>query len=274
MSACPDKNALLHSYVDGELDAANSVTFEGHMETCPGCAAEVARMMALRTRLRSVDLRHAAPAGWRERAMEALPAQPAAVRMAPPIAAVPLRAALAAITGRAGSFLSGGAIGLAAGLVLALALPHASLPVARMPEGQSGQEQLVASHVRSLLAQHLTDVASSDRHQVRPWFNGRIDFAPPTPDLAPQGFPLSGGRLDYIDGRVVAAIVYRRRLHPLNLFVRPVAADTPDKPVTGKAEGYNLERWRQGDLEYWVISDLNARELQLFQREFVAATSR
>ena len=88
------------------------------------------------------------------------------------------------------------------------------------------------------------------------------------------GIPLVGGRLDYLDGRVVAAIVYRRRLHPLNLFVRPAGADAPPEPITGKAEGYNLVRWTQGDLEYWVVSDLNARELQLFQQEFATATSR
>jgi len=127
------------------------------------------------------------------------------------------------------------------------------------------QGDLVASHVRSLLATHLTDVPNSDRHIVKPWFNGRIDFVPPVPDLKAQGYPLAGGRLDYADGRVVAAIVYHRRLHPINLFVRPAPATALPFATTSKQDDYNIVRWRDDGLEYWAISDLNAKELGEFR---------
>ena len=152
---------------------------------------------------------------------------------------------------------------MAASLALLLALPQlTTVPM---------QDQLVASHVRSLLASHLTDVQTSDRHVVKPWFNGRIDFAPPVVELAPQGFPLVGGRLDYIGGRVVPAIVYRRRLHTINLFVMPAGTLSSPAPISTRRDGYSLVRWTRGGLQYWAVSDVEPGELELFRQAFEKA---
>ncbi|MDB5694228.1 MAG: hypothetical protein JWO81_3291, partial [Alphaproteobacteria bacterium] len=133
------------------------------------------------------------------------------------------------------------------------------------------QDQLVASHVRSLLASHLTDVATSNRHVVKPWFNGRIDFAPPVVELAGQGFPLVGGRLDYLDGRVVPALVYRRNLHVINLFVRPKDRFASPLGFAARKNGYSLVRWTDGGLEYWAVSDIEPADLDSFHRAFEQA---
>jgi anti-sigma factor RsiW len=254
MTACDDRLLLLHGLVDGELDAANSIALEAHLKSCEGCAAEVHRLEALRGLLSDPALRHRAPAGLRDRITGALAD-----------AAAPSRKAVRAPR-RAGPWLAGGAFtAIAASFALLLAMPQlTTVPM---------QEQLVSSHVRSLLANHLTDVQTSDRHVVKPWFNGRIDFAPPVVELAPQGFPLVGGRLDYIGGRVVPAIVYRRRLHTINLFVMPAGSLSSPAPISARRDGYSLVRWTRGGLQYWAVSDLEPAELELFRQSFEKAAS-
>jgi anti-sigma factor RsiW len=130
--------------------------------------------------------------------------------------------------------------------------------------------QLVASHVRSLLADHLTDVATSNQHVVRPWFNGKVDVAPPVPELADQGFPLVGGRLDYIDGRVTPAIVYKRRLHTVNLFVWPAEGHGLARGRTARRDGYSLVEWTAGGLRFAAVSDIDMADLQQFRAAYVA----
>jgi len=110
------------------------------------------------------------------------------------------------------------------------------------------------------MVDHLVDVTSSDQHTVRPWFNGKIDFAPPVADFAASGFPLVGGRVDYIGGRPVAALVYRHDRHLVNVFIWP-AGGAPAGQQEFSSQGYHLVRWNDADLEYWAVSDLNAREL-------------
>src|SRR5438105_7870201 len=128
--------------------------------------------------------------------------------------------------------------------------------------------QLIASHVRSLMANHLTDVGSSDQHTVKPWLDAKLDFAPAVVDLSNEGFPLIGGRLDYLDNRAVAALIYQRRKHFINLFVWPAAPDETRTPKTITRQGYQLLHWVESDLNYWAVSDINEKELQEFKQLF------
>jgi anti-sigma factor RsiW len=235
---------LLHALLDDELDAANVATVEAHLRTCPDCAAEFEQLKHLHEVIADPALRYAAPAGLRDRIETSLPAT---ARIANPW---PARLGWGA----------GGAI--AASLALMLAMPQPSAT-------GSLEQQMVASHVRSLLADHLVDIPTSDRHVVKPWFNGKIDFSPPTPDLKAAGFPLVGGRLDYIGGRVVPAIVYRRNLHTINVFAWP--AGKAPSGETMATDGYTLVHWRQGDLDFWAVSDVAGGDLDQFRRAFEAA---
>ncbi|MCC6719450.1 MAG: anti-sigma factor, partial [Acetobacteraceae bacterium] len=158
--------------------------------------------------------------------------------------------------------------------VLVVAPPSLGPDIGAAPELR---REVVAGHVRSLLvAGHLMDVGSSDRHTVKPWFAGRLDFSPPVPDLADVGFPLAGGRLDYLDGRTVAALVYRRRDHVINVFVWPeAAAGPPTAPrrmdaSTARDGGHAVVRWTEGGMAFWAVSDLNAAELADFAAMFNA----
>jgi len=137
----------------------------------------------------------------------------------------------------------------------------------RAPVDEHVLQDVIAGHVRSLMANHLTDVLSADQHTVKPWFEGQVDFAPPVPALTAQGFPLVGGRLDYLDNRPVAALVYRRQQHVINLFVwpTPLGAARPASTVT--RHGYNLVQWTTAGMTYWAISTLNAQEMQTFAHE-------
>jgi anti-sigma factor RsiW len=236
---------LLHALLDDELDAANVAAVEAHLRTCPDCAAEFEQLKQLHQIVADPALRHGTPEGLRDRIHAALPAGP---RTANPW---PARLGWGA----------GGAI--AAGLALTLGFFQQS--------ATSGiEQQMVASHVRSLLADHLVDIPTSDRHVVKPWFNGKIDFSPPTPDLKAAGFPLVGGRLDYIGGRVVPAIVYRRNLHTINVFAWP--AGKAPASETMATDGYTLVHWRQGDMDFWAVSDVAGGDLDQFHTAFIAAT--
>jgi anti-sigma factor RsiW len=255
MTECSEHAVLLHGLIDGELDAANSVKIEAHVKTCANCAAELHRLEAIRAQLATTGARHAAPTALLERVeaqIESETAQASKGRGLP--RRMPIR------------WFAGGALtALAASLTLFLTAPQLST--------RPLQDQLVASHMRSLLATHLTDVATSDRHVVKPWFNGRIDFAIPVVDLAAQGFPLVGGRLDYLDDRVVPALVYKRRLHTINLFIRPVSGPLVETSFITTRRGFSILRWTDNGLEYWAISDVGLGELRSFEREFKASTS-
>ena len=155
-------------------------------------------------------------------------------------------------------------LALAASIVL-IALGGAAgwQVAARRAAGAALADQVLASHVRSLMPGHLTDVVSSDRHTVKPWFNGKLDYSPPVSDFSAQGFPLIGGRLEYVGGRSVAALVYGRRQHIINVLLWP-GTSRVEGPSTRTHQGYHLLHWTEGDYTYWVVSDLGMPELQDF----------
>jgi anti-sigma factor RsiW len=160
------------------------------------------------------------------------------------------------------------------GLSGVFAATAAALAVMTTLPATSGlEDQLVADHVRSTLALHLVDVATSDRHTVKPWFAGKLDFAPPVADLAQQGYPLVGGRLDYLDGHVVAALVYRRDKHLINVFIRPAGEGLRWPVNEASHKGYSLRRWTEHGLEFWAVTDAEAGELKGLEQAFKAATS-
>ena len=249
MSGCGDREMAIHALLDDELDALGTVALEDHLRGCPTCRDELGRLERLRGVLSEPGLRHPAPDELRARIMDTLP---------------PLRTpgATRAPNWRA---WSGGALAgaMAASLALLVGMPQIAEP--------GIADQLVDGHIRSLQSAHLIDVVTSDRHVVKPWFNGRIDFAPQVVDLKPQGFPLVGGRLDVIDRQTVAVLVYRRRLHSINLFVRPAPALASPLGQGLRHGSYNLVRWTSGGLEFWAVSDLGSDELAQFHEAFVRA---
>jgi anti-sigma factor RsiW len=250
MSACADREMLIHGLLDGELDAVNTLACETHLMSCSACNDQFVRLRALRAAIAAPGVAQPAPAGLRTRIEAAVEAP--SPRPIPP----PRRIASWAAPGALGAV----GASLAAGLALIVAVPQMA--------DDGVDRQLVASHVRSLLANHLTDVATSNQHVVRPWFNGKADVAPPAPELADEGFPLVGGRLDYIEGRVVPAIVYRRRLHTVNLFVWPADGKGAAWQRTARRDGYSLVEWSQGGLRLSAVSDIDMSELKQFRQAF------
>ena len=236
--------SLIHPYADGELDAANMRLIEDHLPDCGDCRTAVQTIRSLRTALTNSAPAFRAPASLRKR-----------IR-------ADLRRATPARSERqtSWSWLSFG-LGTACAVLL---LGFILLQTYRGTSRNALADQVVADHVRSLLATHLVDVASSDQHTVKPWFDGKVDFAPEVRDFAAEGFPLVGGRLDYLAGRTVVALVYRRHQHPINLLISPAPGRADSAPQAMTRRGYNLIQWTQGEMSYWAVSDLNAGELSQF----------
>jgi anti-sigma factor RsiW len=245
--SCDNVRPLLHGFADGELDLVRSLEVEQHLAGCPACAASLRRVEALRTALQDAPLYHRAPDALRGRVRAALRRQRRS------------RGVFPGLLGRA----------LAAAAVLAL-VALSGWGAARWWAGAPAAGELLArealgDHLRSLQQDGaLLAVTSSDRHTVKPWFAGRLNFSPPVKDLADHGFALAGGRVDYLDGRPAAALVYRRRQHVVTLLVQPNGADAVRAPRAQTRQGYHVLHWAEGGLAFWAVSDLNEGELQDF----------
>lgn len=239
MPACVDRELLLGALIDGELDAANVALVEAHVARCEGCREALERLEAVRNLIRSDGVRHTASEALKQR-----------------IAGLPEISPKAAGPNRLPGWLAPGMVGALAATLAIAVIPGTA-------EQTMIDQQLVSSHVRSLQPGHLTDVQTTNQHIVKPWFNGKVDFAPPIPELADQGFPLAGGRLDSIGGKTVAAIVYHRRLHTINLFVWP---SKPNSARSAVKDGFAIAEWSDGGLSFAAISDIPPQELQQFER--------
>jgi len=259
MSAMPhcDKVLLVQAEVDGELGAAEAASLSAHRAECPVCQTAASELMQARALIRD-DVYQLVSDDARQRVMAALAAARPAQQPRPSSPTAP-----SVLQWWRGWWANGMSFGLGAACAAALAF---LLITPAMPPGLT--EQIIAGHVRALQPGHLQDVASDDHHTVKPWFDGKLDFAPPVKDLAAARLPLIGGRLDYLDGRPVAALVYQRDKHVINLFVWPGAGEVT--PKTAERQGYNIVHWSEGDMTFWAISDLELAQLN----EFAAAWRR
>ncbi len=252
---CPENETLIHGYLDGELDLVSSVRLEAHLQQCATCAKAYENHKALSRTLKSGPFYFRASDDLERRIRASLVESRLAAGRPTALAWV---ATWRKLPRPSWAFLS---VAASLAVVALVALRFVPGPQNPSPDHLLAEEVL-ASHVRSLMANHLTDVPSSDQHTVKPWFDGKLDFSPPVEDLGAQGFPLVGGRLDYLDDRPVAALVYQRRKHFINLFVWPSTQPSGQKAVM--QQGYNLIHWTHSGMTYWAASDLNYTELGEF----------
>ena len=246
---CSEARVRLDAYLDGELGGAERTDFRQHLESCDECAPELVAFERLRDEIRQSVPAYRAPAALRWQIRSALrrhgDGAPAMAR-GPGWLAFAASILIAVMVGSGGTWLISGE-----------------------RQQDTIADELIDSHLRSLLSNHLTDVPSSDKHTVKPWFAGRTELSPPGVDLAQQGFPLVGGRLDLIGGKPIPALVYRAGKHVINVFVLPIGSG--DHAETVMRRGYTLRHWTNGDLGYWAVSDASPDEFSRFERAFRAA---
>ena len=273
---CEEATKLMDGYLDGELDPITSQTIERHLRDCPNCDQAYKTHGSLIRVIGNGAPYYKAPAELRERIQSSLREEMVAQPMrnvgrdVQPLFPRRQPGPRTILFGTPWSWL-----GLAAAIVFAAIIAWNLLPgFQRADAEQFLATQLIASHVRSLMANHLTDVASSDQHTVKPWLDVKLDFAPPVVDLANEGFPLIGGRLDYLDNRPVAALVYQRRKHFINLFVWPKTPGTTETEKAITRQGYHLHRWMDSDFNYWAVSDVNEADVDAFKKVFEEQTAR
>src|SRR6266700_4105900 len=273
---CEEATKLMDGYLDGELDPITSQTIEQHLRECRNCDQAYKMHGSLIRALGNATPYYKAPAELRERIHSSLrkeigerPTQNGGQnsrslfpRKQPEPRTILLRA-------------SWNWLALAAAILLAAIIGWNLLPRLQRPGAdQLLATQLIASHVRSLMANHLTDLASSDQHTVKPWLDAKLDFAPAVADLGSEGFPLLGGRLDYLDNRTVAALVYQRRKHCINVFTWPAESGTTGTTKTMARQGYQLLHCVDSDINYWAVSDVSEADLQAFKKVFEDRTAR
>jgi len=244
----------LSPFLDAELDPVASREVERHLESCPPCTAAFERQRRLSDSLQRDLEYHRAPDLLRERVMRDL-------RAARPHDVAPARRTI-----QPWRWL---------GAAAAVFVVAGGTWIAAMQSGGRGDDaiarEVVSSHVRSLMANHLADVASTDQHTVKPWFAGKLDYSPPVTDFEAAEYPLTGGRLDYLQDHPVAALVYLHRKHVINVFVWPVAGAPEHLAPAATERGYHVIHAAHAGMTYWVVSDLNAQELEAFARLLTAS---
>jgi anti-sigma factor RsiW len=246
---CEEAEILLHALMDGELDAGHAREVEQHIAGCAACAAKLAAYREMSQAIAAADIKYTAPLTLRRRIEASLPQ---------PQAKAPSRRAV----------LRGFALGSAVSAIAATGLVAIVL---REDDQQRIESEIVSAHLRSLQAGHLTDVVSTDQHTVKPWFNGKLDVSPPVIDLTAQGFTLVGGRLDYVNGRAIGSVVYRRRAHVINLFVAQTPNTEHQAATSETIQGFNIRHWSDRGLNYWAVSDVGADELAEFGEKLETA---
>ncbi len=244
---CHDIQNLIDGYIDGELDLVRNLEIEQHLQDCSPCAQLYKNRQTLQAVIHTDALYQKAPAHLQKRIQSSLRR---ANRPRSVLRITPFRL-----------------INVAAVLLIAVTITWILINgLASSSVNESLVQGVLSSHIRSLMINHLVDVTSTDQHTVKPWFDGKLDYSPPVVDLARQGFPLVGGRLDYLDDRPVAALVYKRRSHFLNLFVWPSTSTfvSENKVTEMTRQGYHLITWTKSGMTYWAVSDLEESELQVF----------
>jgi anti-sigma factor RsiW len=248
---CQECHDYIDAYIDNELDIASTILVKQHLRDCFGCQQLLESRKAVGALLDNPQVRFEVPDSLLGRIQSALPVsrpevkQQSRTRFVIPWFSIPLAfaATIAVMLGLA--FLNQGG-------------------VFDRSHGSSIAQDVISSHVRSLLATHLFDVPSTDQHTVKPWFDGKLKFSPPVHDFAEQGFRLTGGRLDYLNGREVAALVYQRRLHIINLFIWPSESSRNTVATSFSKDGYNVLHWAHEGFEFWAVSDVNAEDMRAF----------
>jgi anti-sigma factor RsiW len=246
---CQQAKPLIGPYADGELEASAILELEQHFEDCSACADAWRNLQNLKKSLKAETLYFTAPAELRRRIKSELPSSAKSVLPRP------------AWNWNWLTTVTSGAFAVCVAVLFIVTQTRPS------SEQQFAQE-LVSSHVRSLMPGHLMDVASTDQHTVKPWFNGKLDFSPPVRDLAAVGFPLTGGRLDYLGGRSVAALIFQRQKHIINLFVSPSKDADSKAAFVRPVQGYHIIHWTEAGMTFWAVSDLNEKELMEFVQDF------
>jgi anti-sigma factor RsiW len=254
---CAESDILLNALIDGELDAGHAHDVEKHVAACSACTEKLAKFSEVHDAVSVADLKETAPAHLRSRIEKALPLPSSRVIAQRKVFQASRR-----------TFFGGFAVGTALSVALAASLV---LTVVRTDQEQTIASEVASAHIRSLQAGHLIDVETSDQHTVKPWFNGKLDVAPPVIDLTAQGFRLLGGRLDYIDGESVASVVYQRRKHIINLFVAQRLGASLAGTRIEAIQGYNVQHWSEAGLDFWAVSDIAPDELNEFGQMIAAA---
>ncbi|HSS46769.1 MAG TPA: anti-sigma factor [Burkholderiales bacterium] len=242
---CDETRNLMHGYLDKEIDLVRAMEVEKHLEGCAECKALYSQETAVQSTIRERASYYAAPKYLEARIRAALPkpGKKAMVFRQPNL-----------------NWLS-----FAASMAFAVVITWGvALNFNAASEDERLTEEIISDHVRSLMANHLSDVASSDQHTVKPWFNGKLDFSPTVIDLTTQGYVLVGGRLDYLNNRPVAVLVYRHRKHFINLFIWPEESREKSLVRTKTKQGYNLIHWKDSGMVFWAVSDLQENELMQF----------